>query len=162
MRKVKWGKIVQPVVVGLEQAEKRGNAISRRVEASGQNDVRLRCGIIIGQSSSLAAPKDSNLLVLYQNVGSDALEEQVYLPGFPIGPVLMVSAASRNADVENAVVKSVGLYGVIRRPLGLGTRVNKVRMLPFHLNAGQAVYVWAKVPDLEKYKWVKPEVHGMW
>jgi hypothetical protein len=161
MQKVVWGKAVEPALVDTKANLKGGKVDGKTPNGpEAVEHVKVRCGIVVATPPS--GGSHWNLLVLYQNAGSVRLDEKVYLPGFPIGPVLMVNAAFRAQEMTNGVVNTAGLYGVERRPMAGRKDMPKVPIVPFRLDPGEAVFVWLSLRNLERYKWVEAELKGMW
>jgi hypothetical protein len=157
MQKVHWGTAKEadvPASTGKKDAEGR--------PIKGVPLTKVRCGIVFESLPPLAKKQGFNVLVLFQNVGPLALDEDLQIWGFPVGPVVLAGFAKNKTDKEEVGFHQVfGIYGSKVREVQLGDKKARFRVGSYRLEPGESTFVWFAVPDLDSYRSINARVSGL-
>jgi hypothetical protein len=155
MEKVHWGEAKEPSVATIESGTERKVKLPQRC--------KVRCGIALaGLPPSIVTQKGANVLVLIQNVGPSALHEDLLHVGFPIGPVIMVSADYHESGKSTGFPSYFGFHGTKLYRIPFDKKEDVLRSGAYHLEPGECTYAWFRVPDVKSYAAVQAELHGIW
>jgi hypothetical protein len=132
-----------------EQGQKRSGAI------------KIRCGIARAGDDPFAAHYGYEFLALYQNAGNQPLDADLFLLGFPGGPVAMLSATLAKGDLTSGIVNPLALFGTAVRPMDTGSKPILLRVAKFYLAPGESTYLWFPLSDPKAYTKVRAQFRGL-
>jgi hypothetical protein len=164
LQKTVWGKATEPRPMGAPASGTLKNGVTRPEEKKEKTPwPRMRCGIATEGLPAAAKRNGYNVVVLYQNVGPDALNISVVLFGFPIGPFVSVAGNYRkNPDLSDGVVIQPGLYGARVMPLEDVPTDPMWRIAALRLNASEMCFFAFRLANAAQFESVRAEIRGLW
>lgn len=133
MEKVHWGEAKRPRWAESDDQVQRLPSV--------------RCGLALDGLPPFAKQNGYNALVLFQNVGSEPLDEEMILTGLPYpfpfpNPILGIRLGREGHKTDHLEAEAFGVYGSKSEKLG-GL---DVKIAPFRLRPGEATFAWLRIP----------------